>query len=122
MAEPESLYRQQKRKDVWGTRLRYKRQECKDKGIPFDLDVDYLRDLYRNQGGLCAVLGVPMDFYGEKSDLTASLDRIDPTSGYTRGNVAWITLGVNRLKNNNTDPDVFYSIGEYLERNQCVGS
>lgn len=50
----------------------------------------------------CPVLGVELDWFGEKSDRSPSFDRIDSNKGYIPGNVAIISLRANRLKNNGT--------------------
>lgn len=62
------------------------------------ISVDFLKNLWKLQNGLCYYSGVPM-----KQDITwgleaASLDRIDSNEGYTESNTVWCTLGMNTLK------------------------
>ena len=51
----------------------------------------------------CPVLGIPLQRgSGAVTDGSPSLDRIDNTKGYVRGNVHVISFRANRLKNNAT--------------------
>ena len=49
----------------------------------------------------CPVLGVELDYFtsGAKEN-SASLDRIDPSKGYIKGNVVVMSWRANRVKNN----------------------
>ncbi len=64
----------------------------------FDIDADYLQELWENQDGKCYYFGIPMEF-GTKSLESASLDRVVPTGGYVKGNVAWCSKFANYAKN-----------------------
>jgi len=71
-------------------------------GLPFDIDVQYLRDLYEKQKGLCAYTGEVMQIQASKSESkwpVMSLDKIDPQKGYVKGNVQFVTMRVNTMKN-----------------------
>lgn len=69
----------------------------------FDLDNDYLEDLWARQNGRCAYSGLPMRLFeyrrtekgvrGIPTD--ASLDRIDSSRGYVRGNVQFVCVALN---------------------------
>lgn len=66
--------------------------------IDLDLDEDYLWDLLNSQGRKCAMTG--LDFVVEKKHpLCPSLDKIEPSKGYIKGNVQWLSWAVNRAKN-----------------------
>jgi len=72
-----------------------RRRSEKKKWI-FNLDFDYLRDLFVEQGAKCFYTGLPFDL---SCDLgTMSLDRYDNDIGYLKGNVVWCRSGVNILK------------------------
>jgi hypothetical protein len=60
--------------------------------------VDYLQDIFPKDW-LCPILGIKLE-WGEVGGLNSSpsLDRKDPTLGYTKGNVAFISQRANRLK------------------------
>jgi hypothetical protein len=66
-----------------------------------DLTVNYLIDLYHQQGGKCHYSGIALDFstpHRHASPHSMSLDRIEPEKGYRCGNVAWCTYFVNTMK------------------------
>lgn len=63
---------------------------------PSDLDADYIRSLFEQQGGRCYWLGVPMVPSGAKRDpRRPSLDRLDNSRGYVRGNVVLACMFAN---------------------------
>ena len=65
------------------------------KPIPFNITIDYVADLLDNkQKGKCALTGI----YISVKDKTASLDRIDSSKGYERGNLQWLHKDVNMMK------------------------
>ena len=67
--------------------------------VPFDLDTDYLVSIFPPDK-LCPILGTRMEWGALDGDRSScpSLDRIIPELGYVKGNVAWISLRANRLK------------------------
>jgi hypothetical protein len=62
----------------------------------YDIDLNFLIKLYKEQKGLCAYSGLPLQFgsYLDKN-WVASLERIDVTKGYTKDNVCLICLEFN---------------------------
>lgn len=59
----------------------------------------------------CALSGRPLVYAtypvsGNTSNVTASLDRIDSTKGYVKGNVQWVDKWVNQFKMDLTDDEV----------------
>ena len=77
-----------------------KKTECKSLGIDYDLSEDYLKSIWT---GICPILSVPIDIKASKQDTySPHLDRVDPTKGYVKGNVQWLSGRANRLKNNIT--------------------
>jgi hypothetical protein len=66
-------------------------------GVPFNIiESDVV--IPRN----CPLLGIPIKWNGmmNNRDSSPSLDRINPTLGYVRGNIAVISYRANRIKNN----------------------
>lgn len=62
----------------------------------FDIDLDYVVELYEAQDGKCAMSGIPMNT--KYNDLcSASIDRIDNEQGHVKGNIIivckWVNLG-----------------------------
>ena len=52
---------------------------------------------------VCPVLGIELDYFALKaSENSVSFDRIDPTKGYEKGNVAVMSWRANRIKNDGT--------------------
>lgn len=76
------------------------------KGLDFDLTHIYLKELWDRQEGKCALTGVSlvMNRNRAKADLKSiyygSVDRIDSKKGYVIGNVQFVALGINYMKNN----------------------
>ena len=71
----------------------------------FDLTAAFLRQLLQQQGGRCALSGVPMQA-GSRVPLhpcQVSVDRIDSGRGYTRDNVQLVALCMNLGKGNTPD-------------------
>jgi hypothetical protein len=99
------------------TRLWYlnkvKRRAKRD-NIEFDIDLEYIDKLFEDQKGLCALSHIKLIPSAQYSDrkgrgvVTASLDRIDSSKGYTRGNLQWVHKAINEMKLNKTD-------GEFVE-------
>jgi len=69
----------------------------KKQGISFDLDLEYVTNLFEKQQGKCAITGEVM-VPKSKERLSPSLDKIDPQKGYTKGNVQWLTWKSNMIK------------------------
>lgn len=76
-----------------------KLQSCK-------IDIAYLKQLWESQRGICPYTGLKMIFPTHWKEMTrvhslekVSLDRIDSSRGYVKGNVEFVCLGVNYAKN-----------------------
>lgn len=63
----------------------------------FDIDPDFIWDLFLEQERRCALSGLELTMLGRGR--TASLDRIDNGLGYTKGNVQWVHKHINKMKN-----------------------
>ena len=74
-----------------------KKSECKRKGLPYDLDPEYLESIWT---GTCPIFNVPIskNVKGIGSVNSAHLDRFVPEKGYVKGNVTWICGRANRIK------------------------
>lgn len=79
------------------------RGNAKTRGLEFQLTIEDGWSILIAQGCRCAYTNVPL-ILGRASDLdiTASLDRIDPTKGYTLSNVEWVHKYINIMKNQAT--------------------
>jgi hypothetical protein len=69
-----------------------------------DLDLPYLKELWELQDGRCAYTKVKLEHptytkSTERYNYMSSLDRIDNSKGYIKGNVQYVSVSVNWLKN-----------------------
>lgn len=69
----------------------------------FNLTIEYGWELFLKQNRQCALSGAPLHFASSikaynRGETTASLDRIDSTKGYIKGNVQWLHKCVNKMK------------------------
>ena len=65
------------------------------KPIVFNITIEYVADLLDNkQQGRCALTGLDISI----KDKTASLDRVDSSKGYEKGNLQWLHKDVNMMK------------------------
>lgn len=80
----------------------------------------YLWKLFLKQNGKCALSGLGISFGGligeKRSSTTASLDRINSTKGYIKGNVQWVHKHINKMKWD-FDQNYFLSLIEYIHKN-----
>lgn len=76
--------------------------KSKKKGLDFDLDLDYLTQLWDECEGICSMTGVLMTLKnsGHNNPYSMSLDRIIPEHGYTKGNIRLVSLWYNRTRSN----------------------
>lgn len=92
--------------------LTYLRAKCRRENLPFDLT---LEDLVPPT--TCPVTGRTMKVaVGARTFDSPSVDRYAPEKGYVKGNVEIICWGVNRLKNDCTNPVVFEQLAAYVRR------
>ena len=72
-------------------------------GLEFSLTPEDIWQLFLKQDRKCALTNLPLDLGisdGRKiRDMTASLDRIDSSKGYTIDNIQWLHKDVNYMKN-----------------------
>lgn len=76
------------------TKTRQSKNTIKKRDLSFDIDFNFLVELYQKQKGRCAYSGIPLSF-GSYHDWIASLERIDPLRGYTKDNVCIIAFEFN---------------------------
>lgn len=61
------------------------------------LVIEFLKQLYQEQDGKCAISNLPMNF-DRKNESSVSVDRIDSTIGYQPDNIHLTCWWVNRMK------------------------
>lgn len=94
--------------DKYLSNIKYR---SKKKGFDFDVDPEFLTELFYSQEEKCALTGMPLQLRQTSGDFdfSASLDRIDSSKGYTKDNVQWVHKIVNRMKSD-YDQDEFIAI------------
>jgi hypothetical protein len=73
-------------------------------GIPFDLTLDFIEELWQNQDGKCFYSDIPMTWgsgEGLKHD-RISVDKVVVPVGYVQGNVVLCIRRTNFIKHNMT--------------------
>ncbi len=70
---------------------------AKRKGILFDIDLDYLVDIFPKDS-TCPILGEKMEWAQGCKKNSPNLDRLIPSKGYTKGNLIWISTKANLIK------------------------
>jgi hypothetical protein len=113
-------------KEVWASPKSYEllrfnvayqnaKKRALKKKVPFAITVDYLRDIFP-EDGLCPVLRIPLN-WGKKtgSQDSPSLDRIIPQLGYVEDNLIWVSELVNRVKSD-ASPDILIKVGQFYKK------
>lgn len=78
----------------------------------YNVDLEYLNELWQNQKGICPFTKQKLELRThtykniENKPYQASLDRIDNTKGYIKGNVRFVALIFNYARNTFEDNDV----------------
>ena len=67
-----------------------------------EITPEYLKELWEKQGGVCPYTGIKMllrDYNQPSYPHNASVDRIDSSKNYLRGNVEFVCVSINYAKN-----------------------
>ena len=86
---------------ILSQRLGDSKRNAAKKGIEHNIDHDYLKHIYRISGGVCPLTKVNFIHKSNHAD-NLSLDRVDNSKGYIKGNVWFITTWANRSKSDLT--------------------
>ena len=78
-------------------------KSAKIRGIPFLITQEDAWNVWEKQNGRCALSDIKLthavNFRDQRSNHTASLDRIDSNLGYTINNIQWVHKNINIMKN-----------------------
>lgn len=77
------------------------RQRAKQKGWEHDIDLEYIQSIWPADNR-CPVFGTEFTYGNDSLDTNASVDRIDSSKGYIKGNVCVISWRANNIKSNAT--------------------
>lgn len=78
---------------ISGSRVSEIRFRAQKKNLSFNLTAKFLWDLFEKQNRKCAITGLDIDL-----DTNGSIDRIDSSKGYTKDNVWWTDMKINKMK------------------------
>ena len=109
---------------MFGKALQNAKKRATKRGLPFDLDKEYLIDIFEDQNGVCFYSGIKMNVVKDDDSsvhdpLKMSLDCVDPDKGYIKGNVVWSAYCVNTFKQKMSQQemlDVCQSILSHLKK------
>lgn len=95
-------------------RLHCWKSNAEGRGIPWNLSIDALDDLFEKQSGMCALTGLPLRVFSpSRGDRVGgpyliSLDRIDSAKGYEIENVRYLCACVNFMKQGYAEADFIH--------------
>lgn len=94
------------------------KHRAKVKNIPFTITVEDVQRVWPSDNQ-CPILHIPLKINEGSAALPNSptLDKIRPELGYIPGNIAVISHKANSLKRDETDPQVFRAIADWIEQN-----
>lgn len=106
--------------------FRYFVKKARARNYKYDIDVEYLKDLWEKQDGECALTGLKLKLHKNGSEWSkdkhnpwkSSLDRIDTSKGYLKGNVRFVCNIGNLCKNVWTD-EVVYEFCKKVVKNMA---
>jgi hypothetical protein len=99
--------------------------KSKNRGVEHNIDVEFLTKLWNKQKGICPYTNIKMILPESKLDFRkchsiekASLDKIDPTKGYVKGNVEFVCQGINFAKNDYSKEEVLQFVNKIRNSNK----
>ena len=102
--------------DYWLKKhLILKKSQCNKNSIPFDLDVDFLKERWSDQNERCFYSQIKLKHH-HKGLNAAQLERIDSAGGYVKGNVVWASRAFNTMKSNSTHDEFVEFLNESIGR------
>jgi hypothetical protein len=88
------------------------------RNFAFQVSIQYLWDLFLQQKRQCQYTKRTLVFAATRQDRgTASLDRIDSSKGYVKGNVQWVHKDVNMMKRNFSEKQFLQLCKEVTQNN-----
>ena len=121
-ANPEraAMFAQQQKEKYWDTPWRKlviaAKGRAKKRELAFDLTFEWAEQRWT---GFCEISKIP--FQPRKNSnhgiFSPSIDRKDPAKGYTQGNSRFVLMGVNGLKIDGTDAEMFF-VAECIAKNK----
>jgi hypothetical protein len=104
------------------TKFKYHYRNIKRRHHEINILIDDLKYQWELQNGVCPFTGISLEISSyskiEKNPIySASLDRIDSTKGYIKGNIRWVSRAINWMKNDMSD-EMVYELIDHLIKNK----
>lgn len=123
---PQFLIADNRKDEYTSFRWFVRRGEYRDKkkGYGCDLTVEYLKQLWEKQNGICPFTGwkliLPKDSeaFESKNVANASVDRIDNSKGYMQGNIRFIAVMANFARQAFSDEDLIKFCKDVAKTNE----
>ena len=77
------------------TLITYSRQNKSH--MEYNIDLNFLKQLYKNQKGRCAYSNIPLQLLNDKNEWIMSIERVDSKIGYIKSNVCLICREFNSM-------------------------
>ncbi len=89
--------------EIYGSYWKQLQASAKERNIKFQLTIEYAWNLFLEQNRKCALSGIELKFPKQQREKSKfknkpSLDRIDSSKGYIKGNVQWVDTRINYMK------------------------
>jgi len=90
------------------TKFKYHYRNISKRNQEINVTIDDLKNQWEKQNGICPFTGIILEISSyskiKKNPIySASLDRIDSTKGYIKGNIRWVSRAINWMKNDMPD-------------------
>lgn len=101
--------------------FRYYLRNIRNRYKIVEITLDDLKNQWDIQHGICEISGAKLILSSYKKInknpiYSASIDRIDSTKGYVKGNIRWVSKAINWMKNDMTD-DMVWELCELISNN-----
>jgi hypothetical protein len=102
-------------------RLSTIRLRAKEKSFDFNLTKQYLKDIYPKDNK-CPALGIEFKIGTEGGRATSpSVDRIDNSKGYIKGNIIWVSSLANMIMTSAT-PQQVLDVGKFFKNQMEIAN
>lgn len=85
------------------------RSRALNSNIEFNITFEYIKELWNKQKGICALSSVPMTYLLKegRTPTNVSIDKIDRTKGYIKGNIQLVCMACNQIKSDLTEEEMY---------------
>ena len=85
------------------------RSRALNSNIEFNITFEYIKELWNEQKGICALSNVPMTYLLRegRTPTNVSIDKIDRTKGYIKDNIQLVCMACNQIKSDLTEEEMY---------------